>query len=380
MELSDYRKEIDAVDEELVALFAKRMELSAGVAEWKREHGKRVLDSAREREKLMKLRELAPEGFEEYTEALYTGIFELSRCYQSGILAGSNVLTEEIDRALRETPLMFPQKARVCCQGVEGAYSQIACERLFRQAEICFVKGFEDVFAAIERGDCRYGIIPVENSTAGSVNQVYDLMVHHNFRIVKSVRVKVDHNLLSKKTANLEDIRVIYSHPQAIAQCSAFLHSLSGVEVRPCANTAVAAKMVAESEGNDIAALSSRSCIELYNLKALCSSIQDQGANFTRFICISKEPEIYPGADRSSLMAVLPHKPGALYRVLARMNTLGINLNKLESRPIPERNFEFRFYFDLDASVYSEAFRQLMQQLPEMCEEFAYLGSYIEII
>ena len=220
----------------------------------------------------------------------------------------------------------------------------------------------------------------VENSTAGSVNAVYDLMMRHNFRIVRSVRIKIDHNLLANPGAKIENIREIYSHEQAISQCAHFLQGLPNVKVIRCENTAVAARMVAESGRSDVAALSSRACMDLYGLENLAASVQDQGNNFTRFICIAKDLEIYPGADRTSLMVVLPHRPGSLYQVLSRFYALGVNLNKLESRPIPERNFEFMFYFDLETSVYAPQFTQLMGELPELCEDFSYLGSYSEVI
>ena len=205
-------------------------------------------------------------------------------------------------------------------------------------------------------------------------------MMKHNFRIVRSVRIKVDHNLLVRPGTKLEDIKEIYSHEQAINQCSAFLSTLRGVKIIPCENTAVAAKLVAESERGDAAALSSRECMKLYNLECLKPAVQNQGSNFTRFICISKNLEIYPGADRTSLMMTLPHKAGSLYKVLSRFYALGINLNKLESRPMPDRNFEFMFYFDLETSVYSPQFMLLMGELSDICESFNYLGSYSEVV
>ena len=263
---------------------------------------------------------------------------------------------------------------------MEGAYSQLACDRLFTMPNVFYCATFEAVFSAIEKGLCRYGVIPLENSTAGSVNAVYDLMMQHNFRIVRSVRLKIDHCLLAKPGTKLSDIKEIYSHEQAISQCGRFLQSLPGVTVVRCENTAVAAKRVAESDRTDVAALSSRACVGLYGLESLASSVQDQGNNYTRFICIAKDLEIYPGADRTSLMMVLPHKPGSLYKVLSRFYALGINLNKLESRPLPERDFEFMFYFDLETSVYSPQFQQLMGELPVLCEEFSYLGSYREVV
>ena len=205
-------------------------------------------------------------------------------------------------------------------------------------------------------------------------------MIQHNFCIVRTFRLKVDHNLLAAPGARLEDIREIYSHEQAINQCGSFLHGLKNVNVVAVANTAVAAEMVASSGRKDVAAISSRSCAELYGLQNLAASIQDKGNNRTRFICISKDLEIYPGSDKTSIMMVLNHKPGALYKVLARIYALGINVTKLESRPIPDREFEFMFYFDLETSIYSEEFVQLICELDDFCEEFKYLGSFTEVV
>ncbi|MBP3539520.1 MAG: bifunctional chorismate mutase/prephenate dehydratase [Oscillospiraceae bacterium] len=378
--MTDYRKEIDAIDADLTALFNKRMAVAAEIAAYKKANGLPALDAKRERDKLRELMQNSPEALKDYTAQLYSLIFELSRSYQNRILGSNSTLPADIERAIKDTTPLFPEDAAVACQGVEGAYSQIACEKLFRMPNVFYCSTFDAVFSAIESGFCRYGVIPLENSTAGSVNAVYDLMMRHNFRIVRSVRLKVDHNLLAKKGVKLEDIREIYSHEQAINQCSAFLAKFKNVKVISCENTAVAAKFVAESDRRDIAALSSRACIELYGLDCLAASVQDEGGNFTRFICISKNLEIYPGADRTSLMMVLPHRPGSLYKVLSRFYALGINLNKLESRPMPERNFEFMFYFDLDTSVYSPQFIQLMGELEDVCESFAYLGSYSEVI
>lgn len=380
MELSDYRARIDQIDRQLVELFARRMNTAAGIAAYKKEHGLPVLDPVREREKLLDVAAQAPEDMRDYTASLYTMLFELSRCYQGRLLGSTSPLTTEIQTAIDQTPNLFPSNVSVACQGVAGAYSQLACDKLFRLSNVLYFSNFEAVFSAIEKGLCRYGVIPVENSTAGSVNAVYDLMMHHNFRIVRSIRLKVDHNLLVKPGTRREDIREIYSHQQAISQCSAFLAQLPNAKVIPCENTAAAAKMVASSDRNDLAALSSRACMKLYGLECLQSSVQDQDNNYTRFVCISKNLEIYPGADRTSIMAVLPHEPGSLYKLLSRFYALGINLNKLESRPIPGRDFEFMFYFDLETSVYSPRFLQLMGELPSLCEEFSYLGSYSEVV
>ena len=380
MNIDEYRNRIDRIDKQLVTLFCERMDTASDIAAWKKEQKRPVFDPERERQKLLEVASSVPEELREYTASLYSLLFELSRSYQNRLLGTASELTAQIQGAIDETPALFPSDASVACQGVAGAYSQIACDRLFKRPAILYLSSFDAVFSAIESGLCRYGVVPLENSTAGSVNAVYDLMMNHNFRIVRSVRIKVDHCLLVNPGTKREEIREIYSHQQAISQCEKYLQSFPNARVIPCENTAVAAKMVAQAGRRDAAALSSHACGKIYGLSCLESSVQDMDNNFTRFICISKELEIYPGADRTSLMAVLPHEPGSLYKLLSRFYALGLNLNKLESRPLPNRNFEFMFYFDLETSVYSPQFLQLMGEMPTLCEEFSYLGSYSEVI
>ena len=380
MNIDEYRNRIDRIDKQLVTLFCERMDTASDIAAWKQEQKRPVFDPERERQKLLEVASSVPEELREYTASLYSLLFELSRSYQNRLLGTASELTAQIQGAIDETPSLFPSDASVACQGVAGAYSQIACDRLFKRPAILYLSSFDAVFSAIESGLCRYGVVPLENSTAGSVNAVYDLMMNHNFRIVRSVRIKVDHCLLVNPGTRREEIREIYSHQQAISQCEKYLQSFPNARVIPCENTAVAAKMVAQAGRRDAAALSSHACGKIYGLSCLESSVQDMDNNFTRFICISKKLEIYPGADRTSLMAVLPHEPGSLYKLLSRFYALGLNLNKLESRPLPNRNFEFMFYFDLETSVYSPQFLQLMGEMPTLCEEFSYLGSYSEVI
>lgn len=381
MELKELRKNIDEIDKELVDLFIKRMNVSAAVAEYKRESGMPVFDPSRERSLLERVSNLSGEEFERYTRTLYSTILDLSRSYQHKNLGYTSKTYTEIENAMKNTPQIFPERASVACQGVEGAYSQLAAEKLFTLPSIMFFSSFEAVFSAIESGMCKYGVLPIENSTAGSVKQVYDLMISKKFKIVRTVRIKIDHNLLAKKGTSLSDIKEIYSHPQAIAQCSDFLSKLgSHVKITQVENTATAARMVAESDRRDVASLSSRASAAQYSLDVVASAVQNSGNNHTRFICISNSLEIYPGADKTSLMLVTPHKPGALYKMLSRFNALGINLIKLESRPLPDRDFEFMFYFDLESSVYSSKLAELLAELEVECDEFTYLGTYSEVI
>ena len=380
MELNELRNEINQIDEDLLNLFLRRMDVAEQVADYKRANNLPIYQPQREREILKKVADQAGPEKSGYARVLFSMLLELSKSSQNKRNNKELELHRQIADAIENTPKLFPQSPMVACQGVEGANSQIACEKMFKNPFILYFNSFESVFSAIEQGLCQYGILPIENSTAGSVKKVYDLMIRHNFSIVRTFRLKVDHHLLAKPGTNLLDIKEIYSHEQALNQCSTFLEKLPGVKLIAVENTAVAAKMVAESGRTDIAAISSRSCAELYGLSNLAASIQDKDNNRTRFICISKNLEIYPGADKTSIMMIQPHRPGSLYRVLARLYVLGINVTKLESRPLPDRDFEFMFYFDLDTSIYSEDFIQLMCELDDLCEEFKYLGSYSEVV
>ena len=379
MDIQDYRAKIDEVDSELVRLYGERMEITREIGRYKREHNLPVLDTERERNLLNRVGEMAGEENENGVRALFGFLMSQSRTGQ--LLDGrkDSELGNRIRTALEETPQLFPPKAVVACQGVEGAYSQKACEKIFSAPSILYCRDFESVFSAIEKGLCRYGILPIENSLAGSVNSVYDQMISRNFYIVRSVRVKIDHTLIAPPGVRIEDIKEIYSHEQAIQQCSRYLEAHSGWQVNVCRNTAAAARMIAESGRKDAAAISSAACAPLYGLNILDTDIQNNSNNHTRFICIAKQPEIYPGADHTSLMLVLPNRPGSLYQLLGRFYAQGINLTKLESRPMPGRDFEFMFYFDLDASVYSPAFIRLIEELDATLEQFSYLGSYSEL-
>ena len=379
MDIQDYRAKIDQVDSELVRLYGERMEITREIGRYKREHNLPVLDTERERNLLNRVGEMAGEENENGVRALFGFLMSQSRTGQ--LLDGrkESELGARIRTALQETPQLFPPKAVVACQGVEGAYSQKACEKIFSAPSILYCRDFESVFSAIEKGLCRYGILPIENILAGSVNSVYDQMISRNFHIVRSVRVKIDHTLIAPPGVRLEDIKEVYSHEQAIQQCSRYLEAHSGWQVNVCRNTAAAAQMVAESGRKDVAAISSAACAPLYGLNILATDIQNNSNNHTRFICIAKQPEIYPGADHTSLMLVLPNRPGSLYQLLGRFYAQGINLTKLESRPMPGRDFEFMFYFDLEASVYSPAFIRLMEELDVTLEQFSYLGSYSEL-
>ena len=380
MDISELREQINEIDHEIVELYGRRMEAARAIGRYKREHNLPVLDSERERSLLNKVAEQAGEENEQGVRALYHLLIDHSRMRQEMDGHPESPLGQQIREIVAAMPAIFPEKAMIACQGVEGAYSQLACEKMIRYPSIMYCRTFENVFGAIENGLCQYGILPIENSLAGSVNSVYDLMIRHHCYIVRSARIKIDHTLLALPGTRMDEIREIYSHEQAIQQCSSFLSRHKEWHVNVCTNTAAAARMVAESGRRDAAAISSGHCAALYGLECLSSEIQNNSNNHTRFICISKKPEIYPGADHTSLMLVLPNHPGSLYQLLSRFNALDINLIKLESRPLPGRDFEFMFYFDLEASVGSPTFSRLIEELDITLNQFSYLGSYSEIV
>ena len=288
-------------------------------------------------------------------------------------------LANKIQKALENTPQIFPQSGSVACQGIEGAYSQIACDRLFKNPDISYVKTFEDVFKAVENGTCKYGMLPIENSIHGTVIAVYDLMKNYNFHIIKSIKLKINHALMANKGAKISDIKEIVSHEQAIGQCSEFLKDYPDIKVTVCENTAVAAKFVADSNRLDIAAISSPDCAENYGLSVIDDNIANSDSNFTRFICITKELLIYPGADRISIIMNLPHTPGSLNSTISKFAMAGLNLTKLESRPIAGRDFEFSFYFDLEASIYAEETVRILDELSVGNNNLIFLGSYLQV-
>jgi chorismate mutase/prephenate dehydratase len=220
--------------------------------------------------------------------------------------------------------------------------------------------------------------LPIENSTSGTIDQVCDLMLDHKFYIVRSCRLKIRHCLLAKPGTKLSDIKEVISHEQGLKQCSVFLDGIAGVKRSTATSTAMAAKSVVKSAKNGVAAIASPECAAIYGLEILQEHIQNRNANYTRFICISKEMEVYQGANKISIMFSLSHKPGALYGLLASFAAQGLNVTKLESRPIPGRDFEFMFYADLETSIADEEVQRLICQIEAEQPMFAFLGAYSE--
>ena len=378
MELSEIRAKIDAVDDRLLDLFLERMALSEEVAAYKNENHLPILNKAREREILAKVTQKAGDK-ERYAYHLYSTLFELARSRQAELISAPTRVAERIKAALASNSEVFPQTGMVACQGVEGANSQVACDRLLPRGNIVYVKSFGAVVSAVESGLCKFGVLPIENSSNGSVRAVYQLLQEHDLSIVRSARLCIRHELLALPGVKPEDITEIYSHEQAIGQCSKFLGGLKDVKVVPCGNTAAAAKMVAESGSRRAAAISSHPCAALYGLECINGNIQDSDNNYTRFICVTKKPVIYAGANRISLIIAFENKPGALYDILSKLAALDINMTKLESCPVAGSDFEFIFFIELEASVQDPSVLAMLEEMERSCAQFQFLGSYAEV-
>jgi chorismate mutase/prephenate dehydratase len=256
----------------------------------------------------------------------------------------------------------------------------MAADRLFPHGTLVYFKSFDAVCAAVESGLCQFGVLPIENSTNGSVRAVYTLLRERRVGIVRATKLFIRHELLARPGVSFDDITEIYSHEQALGQCSEFLKTLGDrVKIIPCENTAVAARRVAESGSGTAAAIASHDCGALYGLKSLRDDIQNSDHNYTRFICIAKNPDLYPGANRVSLILALRHRPGALYETLAELAARGINLLKLESYPVSGHDFAFQFFLDMEASVLEAPTAALLRELERGSEGFKYLGNYLEV-
>ncbi|MDR0287563.1 MAG: chorismate mutase [Clostridiales bacterium] len=379
MNIEELRNDIDKIDDEFLNLLMSRLKISGRIALQKKEDNLPVFNPARERDILYRMCSESDESMESFVKIFYNTLFDISRTYQNTLIAQDSELKGRISKALVEGKTSFPSAVTVACQGVEGAYSQIAAEKIFNAAKIMYMHTFEGVFNSVEQGLCKYGVLPIENSTAGSVTDVYEQMKKYKFYIVRSVKLRINHVLLTKKKCCLSDINEIFSHEQAINQCGEFLKNNPQIKVTVCENTAAAAEMIAKSERNDIAAISSKNCAELYGLSVSLEGFQNSDNNYTRFICISKGLEIFNGADKISLMMSADNKAGSLYTLITKFSVLDLNLTKLESRPIAGTDFEFMFYFDVDGSVEDEKVLSLICQLEKSMNSFVFLGNYREV-
>lgn len=377
MKIDQLREEIDKIDDQLSKLYLKRMDICKAIGEEKAKENLPVNVSKRENDVLSRICKGVDEEKIVYLKQLYDEIFLQSKNYQSSLRDVRSPSVDKIREALSEERKSFPISATVACQGVDGAFSGLAARRLFEITDITYFKTFDGVFNAVEKGLCDYGVLPIENSTTGSVLPVYDLMKQHNFYIVKSIRVPVKQCLVAKDPN--ARITKVFSHEQALAQCAGFIKN-AGLTAVTVENTAVAAQMVANMGEENVAAICSGDCAKIYGLSVVKEGVQDAEFNYTRFICISKKLRIFRGADKISVMTALEHKVGSLNNLLSRFYTQGLNLTKLESRPVGGGNFEFMFYFDFEGDVESKGLLNIIADLENSSDKFVFLGSYKETL
>lgn len=370
MNLEELRQNINALDKEILKSFAERMELCRQVALYKQENGLPIFQTDREKNVIRRIRSQAPDEIKGYSAVLFQNIMDISKYLQY------RELHKDV-QPYEYKPLQL-SSASVACQGTAGANAETAAKQIFGQdCKPQFLAGFADVFSAVQNGDVQFGIIPVENSTAGSVVQAYDLMDKYNFYINQTTVVEITNCLAVKPGTKPEQVKEVFSHPQALSQCSQFIatHHLHANEYN---NTATAAQMVAKSN-EPFGAICSENCAELHGLEILEKAISDCVPNNTRFICISKELLLPDDADRISVMLKLPHEEGSLYRLLSKFLIGDMNLLKLESRPIRNGSFEVMFYLDFSGNIHDSSVCALLSELSENLEYFKFLGNYSEI-
>ena len=372
MSLDNIRKEIDAIDNELVPLLKKRMLCSLKVAEIKREQNLPVLHPEREQAIIDKVSDAGGE-FGSYIASVYREIMGVSREAQQAELSPFGALAGQIVTAKDG----IKENVAVACQGIEGAFGSIAAKNLHATGKIKYYTTFEDVFRAVANDEVVYGVIPVENSNAGSVSEVYDLILKYRYYIISAADLSVSQNLLGLKGATVNDIKTVYSHPQALSQSEDFLKG-AGIKPEPFSNTAMAAKYVSELGDKSVGAIASTLAAELYGLDVVAKDIQSIKNNSTRFITISKQLIIPNDANKISVVFSVPHSVGALNRVLNRFCMNGLNLTKIESRAAKNGEFDYLFYLDFSGNLNDRKTIALISSLENELPDFTFLGNYKE--
>ena len=374
-DLSEIRNEIDSVDAEIVALYEKRMRLAEQVAEYKISTGKKVLDKEREKSKLDKIKEFATTDFTKcgVTE-LFEQIMAMSRKRQYQMLTEHGILDKPGFDAVEKLPV---KKAKIVFQGVEGAYTQVAMKRFFGEnIDSVHVETWRDAMEAIKSTEADYAVLPIENSSAGIISQHYDLLVEYDHSIVGEQIIKIDHCLLGTPEAELSDIKQVHSHPQALMQCSAFLETNREWNNIAEQNTAIAAKKIKEDGKVSEAAIASRLTADIYGLKILKENIQNNPNNSTRFLIVSKDKIYVKNAEKISVYFELPNESGSLYHALSHFIYNNINMNRIESRPLAGKNWEYRFFVDFDGNLEDSAVQNALRGLKEETSKMKILGNY----
>lgn len=370
MNLEELRKNIDEIDDELLKLFEKRMEITHNVAQYKIENGMNVFQSARENEIIEKVRSKAPNGLENSVETLFTTIMDIGKSKQFSEFFAGNC---NIDY----TEFKLSDNMKIACPGIEGSYSEQAAYQISKNAELKYYETFEDVFEAVGKGEMPYGIVPIQNSTAGSVSATYELLSKENLYIACSTKVKVNHCLACKKSTDLSEITKVFSHEQGLMQCSEFIKE-NNLFKRECPNTSLAALQVSKSN-EPIACICSESCAKEHGLKILNTNIANANKNYTRFILVSNKLYSSKNANIVSVTLTIPHAHSALYRLLTKFSVCGLNLVRLENKPIASKDFDVQFYLDFEGSILNHDVPKLIAELKSDLSYFKFLGNFEEI-
>ena len=370
MDLNELRSGINEIDEQILDLFQKRMKICYQVAEYKIENDLPVFHPEREQQIINRVRSEVPEELGDPVETLFTNMMDISKCMQFQRFFADATPFES-------KPLDLTGRYKVAVPGTFGSYSHVAADQFLKNGEKMFYESFGEVFAAVESGSADYGVVPVINSTAGTVTQTYELMRLYDFSICACTRVAADHCFAVKQDTDPANVKRVYSHEQALMQCSKYLAE-HGYSTRPYENTALAAAFVNDSP-EPYGAICSEICAEKLGMKIVDRKINNAKSNFTKFILISKEHKIDDKADVISVSLRLPHQTSALYRLLTKFSVAGLNLTKIESRPIANTDFDVLFYLDFEGSIKSPNVIKLIRELETELKYFKYLGNYREV-
>ena len=374
-DLLELRNEIDDIDNKIVELYEKRMHISTEVAEYKIQTGKKVFDKEREDSKLNTLESKASTSFTKRgIRELFEHIMSMSRKKQYQLLADNGLTSDENFEQVEKLDFT---NAKIVFQGVEGAYSQQATKEYFGENCDCYnVETWKDAMEAIKNNEADYAVLPIENSSAGIVSENYDLLVEYNNYIVAEQIIKIDHCLLALKGAELEDIKTVYSHPQALMQCSKYLDSHRDWDRLSVKNTAFSAQKIKEDGLCNQAAIASSITADIYGLQIIDSAIQNNKNNSTRFIIVTNKKMYDKNATKMSICFEIPHKSGSLYNILSHFIFNNVNMTNIQSRPIPGRNWEYRFFVDFEGNFTDTGVVNALRGLKEETISLKILGTY----
>lgn len=370
-DLKTCREEIDLIDQQMIELFEKRMNVAKDVVTYKLAHHMAIFQSDREKQVLEKnAARIQNEELRSYAKLYVQDVMNISKSYQSSFIPSSHIYQ------LKEPHF---DHAVVGFQGVQGSFSEHALETFFhKNTQRKNYYYFEDVFKALQNDEIDYGVVPLENSSTGAINDNYDLIRDYGFYIIGEQSLSISQHLLGIKGATLQDITDVYSHPQGILQCSQFLSQNPSMVPHEYANTATAAKYVGQEKNIHLAAIASSKAASVYHLEILQENIQDIKSNSTRFIIFSKSLEIVKDASCVSIVFTIKHQVGALYQIMKIINDHMINMLRIESRPLKDTPWEYYFYVDFEGNLENESIVRALEDMKAHTSTLRILGNYIK--